>query len=68
MSNAFDGLYALSEAARVWGKEDSTLRHAIRRGKFAEGTDAKLFGKQWVITEAAMLREYGPAPTEKAPE
>lgn len=59
ISNPFDGLLSLSDAARKWGKDDSTLRHSIQRGKFADGTDAKLFGKQWIITEAAMRREYG---------
>jgi len=68
-SNPFDDLYSLADAAQTWGKEDSTLRHAIRRGKFAEDTDAKLFGKQWVITGAAMRREYGePNQTTKAPQ
>lgn len=67
MNNPFSGLYALADAARAWGKEDSTLRHAIRRGKFVEGVDAKLFGKQWIITEAAMRREYG-EPVSKASE
>ena len=59
MANAFDGLYALSDAARLWGKDDSTLRRAILAGKFVEGVDAKKFGKQWVVTRASMTREYG---------
>ena len=59
MKTAFDGLYALSEAARLWGKEDSTLRRAILGGKLEDGVDCKKFGKQWVVTKAAMLREYG---------
>ena len=60
MPDPFDGLYSLSEAAALWGfKDDSALRHAIRRGKLAEGQDVKKFGKQWVVTKQAMLREYG---------
>lgn len=59
MKNPFEGLYALSEAASRWGKDDSTLRHAIKDQKFTEGIDIKKFGKQWVITHAAMEREYG---------
>ena len=59
MENPFKGLYALSDAAQLWGKADSTLRHAIKRGKFKEGVDVKLFGKQWVITEDSLIREYG---------
>lgn len=59
MKNPFDGLYALSEAAKIWGKDDSTLRHAIKDHKFIDGIDIKKFGKQWVITHEAMEREYG---------
>lgn len=59
MATVFDGLYALSDAASLWGKDDSTLRHAIINGKFVEGVDVKKFGKQWVVTKKAMLREYG---------
>lgn len=66
--NPFDGLMSLADAARIWGKEDSTLRHAIQRGKFTAGVDAKLFGKQWVITEAAMRREYGAPGTPRKPK
>ncbi len=67
MNNAFDGLYSLADAARIWGKEDSTLRHAIQRGKFTTGVDAKLFGKQWIITESAMRREYGEPIAPRSP-
>lgn len=59
MINPFDGLYSLSDAARIWGKDDSTLRRAILNGKLLEGIDCKKFGKQWVVTKSAMLREYG---------
>ena len=59
MYNPFDGLYALSDAARLWKKDDSTLRRAILNGKLLEGKDSKKFGKQWVVTKAAMIREYG---------
>ena len=58
-SNPFDGLLSLGDAAKKWEKDDSTLRHSIMRGKFVTGADAKLFGKQWIITESAMRREYG---------
>ena len=64
MPNPFDGLLALNEAARIWGKDDSTLRRAIASGKFKDGLDVKKFGKQWVISTDAMLREYGQPPKE----
>ena len=65
MKNPFDGLYALSDAAKIWGKDDSTLRHAIKNNKFTENIDIKKFGKQWVITKAAMEREYGKPNAEE---
>ena len=55
----FDGIMALGDAAEFWNIDDSTLRHAIRNGKFKCGRDITKFGKQWVITIEAMVREYG---------
>ena len=55
----FDGIMALGDAAEIWNMDDSTLRHAISNGKFKCGTDITKFGKQWVITIEAMVREYG---------
>ena len=58
-TDPFIGLMSLAEAAQKWNRADAALRQAIQRGKFKAGTDVKLFGKQWVITDAAMRREYG---------
>ena len=49
----------MKEAADRWHRDEGTLRHAIERGKLQEGTDVKKFGKQWVVTVAAMKREWG---------
>lgn len=57
--NRFDGLLSLSDAAKKYGVDDSVLRHAIRNGTLIEGVDVKKFGKQWVITEEALIRRYG---------
>ena len=35
-------------------------------GKLKENIDVKKFGKQWIITRAAMEREYGPQPKGQA--
>lgn len=61
-TDPFYGLLALNEAAAMWGKSDGTLRTFIRSGKLVEGVDVKKFGKQWVITRAAMERLYGDPP------
>lgn len=55
----FHGMLSLQEAANRWHRADATLRQAILRGKFSEGIDCKHIGKQWVILEEAMRREYG---------
>ena len=55
----FDGLMAFSDATALWGLNESTLRKAVNYGKLKNGIDAMKFGKQWVVTKDAMLREYG---------
>lgn len=59
MKSAFEGLLSFREATDRWGLNESTLRKAVSYGKFIEETDVKKFGKQWVVTLAAMEREYG---------
>ena len=55
----FDGLMAFSDATELWGLNESTLRKAIAYGKLVNGVDVCKFGKQWVVSMAAMKREYG---------
>lgn len=55
----FDGLISFADATELWGLSESTLRKAISYGKLVSGVDARKCGKQWVVTEAAMRREYG---------
>ena len=55
----FDGLLAFTDATQLWGLNESTLRKAISYGKLKNGVDACKYGKQWVISMEAMLREYG---------
>ncbi len=59
VATPFDGLMAFSDASELWGLSESTLRKAISYGKITPGIDARKFGKQWVITRDAMIREYG---------
>ena len=60
----FDGLMAFSDATELWGLNESTLRKAIAYGKLINGVDVCKYGKQWVISIAAMEREYGKAKKE----
>lgn len=55
----FDDLMAFSDATRLWGLNESTLRKAVTYGKLVNGRDICKFGKQWVISKSAMEREYG---------
>ncbi len=55
----FDGLMAFTDATLLWGLNESTLRKAIAYGKLINGVDACKYGKQWVISTDAMVREYG---------
>lgn len=55
----FDGLIAFSDATLIWGLNESTLRKAIAYGKLINGQDVCKFGKQWIISSEAMVREYG---------
>ena len=57
--NPFNGLLSFREATDLWGLNESTLRKAIVYGKLKPDIDCKKFGKQWVVTKAAMIREYG---------
>ena len=55
----FDGLMACSDAASLWGLNESTVRKAIASGRLSSGADACKYGKQWVVTRSAMIREFG---------
>lgn len=55
----FDGLLSAADAAALWHLNESTLRKALSYGKLQSGVDALKFGKQWVVSRDAMIREYG---------
>lgn len=55
----FDGLISMADATSAWGLNESTLRKAIAYGKLRNGIDACKYGKQWVVSVKAMIREYG---------
>ena len=59
LDNSFNGLLAFSDASRIWDLNESTLRKALVYGKLKAGIDCCKYGKQWVVTREAMVREYG---------
>lgn len=65
MSTPFDGLLSSKQATVAWGLSESALRKAIAYGKLIDGVDAKKHGKQWIVTEDAMRREYDNSKAKK---
>lgn len=61
-ASSFDGFLSFADATALWALNESTLRKAISYRKLVPGLDAQKYGKQWVVTRAAMEREYGPLP------
>ena len=59
VATPFDGLISFSDATEIWGLSESALRKAVGYKKLVNGVDVLKFGKQWVVTKNAMLREYG---------
>lgn len=56
----FNQLLSLSEAAEIWGIDESTIRKAIAAGRIKTGWDCRKFGKQWVVTAEAMRKTFNP--------
>lgn len=59
VDTVFDGLMSFADATELWNLHESTLRKAVAYGKLIDGVDVCKFGKQWIVTVAAMQREYG---------
>ena len=56
---SFKGLYTFLEVAKIYGIDDSCLRKQVARNKFVIGEDVKKMGRTWIITEQAMIRNFG---------
>ena len=50
---------SFADASELWGLSESTLRKTVSYGKIVAGVDARKYGKQWIITYDAIIREYG---------
>ena len=55
----FDNLMSFADASDLWNLSESTLRKAVLYKKLIKGVDAQTYGKQWVVTRSAMVREPG---------
>lgn len=52
-------VFTPTEAAVLWGKEESAIRKAIQNGKFEQWVDYRKAGRITLITKEAMERVYG---------
>lgn len=59
VSTPFEGLLSFADATSLWGLSESALRKAVAYRRLVDGIDVKKYGKQWLVTRAAMEREYG---------
>ena len=59
IKTSFDDIMSFGDASLIWNLSESTLRKAVAYGKFVKGVDVCKYGKQWLISLAAMRREYG---------
>lgn len=52
-------MMTFGDASELWELSESTLRKAGSYRKLVNGVDVCKFGKQWVVSKAAMKRAYG---------
>ncbi len=58
---SFKGLYTLANVANMYDVDQATLIQGLGE-RFVNNIDVKRFGETWVITEEALLREFGFVP------
>ncbi|MBP3915622.1 helix-turn-helix domain-containing protein [Clostridium sp.] len=58
----YKDLISFTDAAKEWGLHPTTLRKALEYGRLKPNVDCKLFGRQWIISIAAMEKVFGPKP------
>lgn len=63
--NPFEGLISFTDACKLYGLNESTLRKAVATGRLIEGIDCKHLGKQWITTIDVMQRLYGEPPNKE---
>lgn len=59
VKGSFEGLYTFLEVAKIYGIDDSCLRKQVARDKFVIGEEVKKMGRTWIITEQAMIKNFG---------
>lgn len=57
-NDKFKNLISLTDASKLFEKDESTLRKNIHNGKFVEWKDCIKFGKSWVFDLEALEKFY----------
>jgi hypothetical protein len=55
----FEGLYTFLDVGEIYGIDSSCLRKQVAREKFVINEDIKKIGTTWIITEQAMVKNFG---------
>jgi hypothetical protein len=58
---SFKGLYTFANVANMYDVDQDHLIKGIGE-RFVNNIDVKRFGETWVITEGALLKEFGFVP------
>lgn len=58
MIDILDRVVTAAEAARIWGKDASTIKRRCQQGRFLDG-EYRRAGKEWLILKSALIRVYG---------
>lgn len=61
-------LYTFLDIGEIYGIDASCLRKKVARGKFVIDEDIKKLGTTWIITEQAMIKNFGTRKFEEYQE
>jgi hypothetical protein len=59
VKGSFEGLYTFLDVGEIYGIDSSCLRKQVAREKFVIDEDIKKIGTTWIITEKAMVKNFG---------
>lgn len=67
MEDCLRNVMTFPEACKRWGLGESTLRKAVRSGRFMNN-EVRKSSKTWLVTHAGMVRLYGEERKERREE
>lgn len=61
MNDCINQVLTATEASRLWGLDESTVKRACQHGRF-ESHEYRSSGTVWLVLRSAVERLYGPQP------